>query len=137
MDVHVDVGFQPDHLATFQIVAPDPRYGQDPQAIALQRRIIGDISNLPGVKSVALSSQLPISGNGSTNWIRIAGRPEPPAKEDTGAGWARVMPGFFETIGAKMIMGRPITDDDTATTRDPTGTEDTEDTLTAHLHLNS
>jgi hypothetical protein len=54
--------------------------------------------------------------------VRIAGRPEPPAKEETSAGWARVMPGFFETIGAKMamgrpIMGRPITEDDTATTR--------------------
>jgi predicted permease len=27
------------------------------------------------------------------------------------------MPGFFETIGAKMVLGRPITEDDTATTR--------------------
>jgi hypothetical protein len=25
------------------------------------------------------------------------------AKEDTNAGWARGMPGFFETIGAKML----------------------------------
>jgi predicted permease len=27
------------------------------------------------------------------------------------------MPGFFDTIGAKMVLGRPITEDDTATTR--------------------
>jgi predicted permease len=27
------------------------------------------------------------------------------------------MPGFFETLGAKMVLGRPITEDDTATTR--------------------
>ena len=41
--------------------------------------------------------------------VRIAGRPEPPAKEETSARWARVMPGPFETIGAKMAMGRPFT----------------------------
>jgi predicted permease len=27
------------------------------------------------------------------------------------------MPGFFETLGAKMVLGRPITEDDTASTR--------------------
>src|SRR5450631_1900569 len=46
----------------------------------------------------------------SDSWndgVRIAGRPEPSAKEDTSAGWARVMPGFFETIDAKMAMGHP------------------------------
>ena len=52
-----------------------------------------------------------------TRRTRIAGRPEPPAKENTSSGWARAMPGFFETIGAKMAMGRPFTEDDTATTR--------------------
>ena len=29
----------------------------------------------------------------------------------------RVMPGFFESIGAKIVLGRPITDEDTETTR--------------------
>jgi hypothetical protein len=51
----------------------------------------------------------PMSGDIWTDGLRIAGRPEPPAKEDTSAGWARAMPGFFETIGAKMD-GRPFTE---------------------------
>ena len=44
-------------------------------------------------------------GDSWNEGTRIAGRPEPPAKEDTSAGWARVMPGFFETIGAKIVQG--------------------------------
>ena len=34
-----------------------------------------------------------------------------------GAGWARVMPGFFETLGTKIALGRPINEEDTAATR--------------------
>jgi predicted permease len=59
----------------------------------------------------------PMTGDSWNDGIRVEGRPEPGAKEDTGSGWARVMPGFFETLGAKIMLGRPITEDDTATTR--------------------
>jgi putative ABC transport system permease protein len=55
------------------------------------------------VRMVAPVLYAPMSGDSWNDGIRIAGRPEPPAKEDTSAGWARVMPGFFETIGAKML----------------------------------
>ncbi len=58
-----------------------------------------------------------MSGDSWNESIRIAGRPEPGPKEDTGAGWARVMPGFFETLGAKIVQGRSIEEQDTATTR--------------------
>ena len=58
-----------------------------------------------------------MTGDSWNNGIRIEGRPEPPAKEDTGAGFVRVMPDFFESIGAKMVLGRPITEQDTETTR--------------------
>ncbi len=66
---------------------------------------------------VAPALYAPMTGDNWNDGIRIAGRPEPGAKEDTSASWSRVMPGFFETLGAKMALGRPITEDDTATTR--------------------
>jgi predicted permease len=75
------------------------------------------LRQIPGVRMVAPVLYAPMTGDSWNDGIRVAGRPEPGAKEDTGAGWARVMPGFFETIGAKIVLGRPITEDDTATTR--------------------
>ncbi len=81
------------------------------------RKIDDRLSQIPGVRMVAPALYAPMTGDSWNDGIRIAGRPEPAAKEDTGASWARVMPGFFETLGGKMALGRPITDDDTATTR--------------------
>src|SRR5689334_11040144 len=70
------------------------------------RQINDRLREIPGVRMAAAATYAPMSGDSWNEGIRIAGRPEPPAKEDTGAGWARVMPGFFETIGAKIIRGR-------------------------------
>ena len=81
------------------------------------RRIDNDLLQIPGIRMVAPALYAPMTGDSWNDGIRIEGRPEPPANEDTGASWARVMPGFFETIGAKIVLGRPITDEDTAATR--------------------
>jgi putative ABC transport system permease protein len=81
------------------------------------REIDDRLLQIPGVRMVAPALYAPMTGDSWNNGIRIAGRPEPPAKEDTGAGFVRVMPGFFDAIGAKIVLGRPITDEDTAETR--------------------
>jgi putative ABC transport system permease protein len=81
------------------------------------RKIDDRLSQIPGVRMVAPALYAPMTGDSWNDGIRIEGRPEPGAKEDTGASWARVMPGFFETLGTKMTLGRTINEDDTATTR--------------------
>jgi putative ABC transport system permease protein len=81
------------------------------------RQIDERIMDTPGVRMVAPALYAPMTGDSWNDGIRVEGRPEPGARENTGAGWARVMPGFFEAIGAKIVRGRPITDEDTAATR--------------------
>jgi len=83
----------------------------------LFRQIDDRLLQIPGVRMVAPALYAPMSGDSWNNGIRVEGRPEPPAKEDTGAGFVRAMPGFFETIGAKIVLGRSITDEDTEATR--------------------
>jgi predicted permease len=83
----------------------------------LFRQIDDRLRQIPGVRSAAPALYAPMTGDSWNDGIRVQWRPEPGPKEDTGASWARVMPGFFETIGAQMALGRPITDDDTAATR--------------------
>jgi putative ABC transport system permease protein len=83
----------------------------------LFRQIDDRLLQIPGVRMVAPALYAPMTGDSWNNGIRVQGRPEPGAKEDSGASFARVMPGFFETVGARIVLGRPITQDDTATTR--------------------
>src|SRR5262252_6898356 len=81
------------------------------------RRVDERLLGVPGVRLVAPALYAPMSGDSWNEGIRIAGRPEPGPKEDFGAGWARVMPGFFETLGAKIVQGRFIEEQDTTITR--------------------
>jgi putative ABC transport system permease protein len=81
------------------------------------RQIDDRLLQIPGVRMAAPALYAPMTGDSWNDGVRIEGRPEPPAKEDTGAGWARMMPGFFETIGAKIVQGRSIDEQDTATSR--------------------
>ena len=87
------------------------------EILPLFRRINDQLRQIPGVRMVAPALYAPMTGDSWNNGIRIEGRPEPAPKEDTSAGFVRVMPDFFESIGAKMVLGRSITEEDTETTR--------------------
>jgi putative ABC transport system permease protein len=97
----------------------DPQLGNyKPEQMELVFRQIDDrLQQIPGVRMVAPALYAPMTGDSWNNGIRVEGRPEPGAKDDTGAGFVRVMPRFFDALGAKIASGRPITDEDTAATR--------------------
>jgi putative ABC transport system permease protein len=90
---------------------------QAEQLEPLFRRIQERLGAIPGVRGVSSALYAPMSGDSWNSAVRMEGRPEPPAKQDDSAGWTRVTPGFFETLGDRIITGRTITEDDTPTTR--------------------
>lgn len=107
--LHVDLGFEPDHLATVQTVAlPKAMSDNDARVLAIRRQIIGRVSSLPGVKSVALAMQLPVSFNGNTEWIRFLDRPY--HGEHNEVNQRDVSPAFFSTLKARLARGRYFTD---------------------------
>ncbi len=111
-----DFGFETKHRYLASINPTLGNYKPE-QMEQFYRRIDERLLRVPGVRMVAPVLYAPMSGDSWNEGIRIAGRPEPGPKEDNGAGWARVMPGFFETIGAKIVLGRSIEEQDTGTTR--------------------
>lgn len=113
---HQDFGFQTQDRYIAWI---NPMLGnyKPEQLEPMFRRIDDALLQIPGVRMATPALYAPMTGDSWNEGIRIEGRPEPGAKEDTGAGWARVMPGFFEAIGARIVLGRSFTDHDTAATR--------------------
>jgi macrolide transport system ATP-binding/permease protein len=111
--LHVPVNFQPDHLATLSVAAPDTAYTTDPEKARLYKRVLDRVHALPGVESVALTSVLPVSFNGNTEWIRFAGRPYDGKHNDVLL--RDVTPDYFRTIGAKLLSGRAFTNEEDGT----------------------
>jgi macrolide transport system ATP-binding/permease protein len=110
--LHVELGFQPDHLATVQVVLPETTYAKDTQVVAVSRQILARVSSLPGVKSAALTTMLPVSGNGNTNWIRFVGKPY--NGEHNEVNQREVSSDYFKTLQAKLVKGRFFTEDEDA-----------------------
>jgi predicted permease len=110
--LHVEVGFQPDHLATVEVATSEVTYPRNPQQVEVARKILDRISNLPGVQSVGLTSVLPVSFNGNTTWIRIQGHPY--NGEHNEVNQRDVSSGFFGTIRARLVGGRFFTEFDDA-----------------------
>jgi predicted permease len=87
------------------------------QLVPIFREIEDRVRGIPGVRMVSAALSAPMSRFDWHHELRILGKPEPGPKDDVSSGWTRVMPGFFETLGDRIVMGRPITDEDNADAR--------------------
>jgi predicted permease len=109
-------GFDSDGRYLVSINPKISNYRQE-QLVPLFREIEDQLRLIPGIERVGSVVAAP-----RTSWvwphdIRVEGKPEPGPQDDDVSGWTRVTPGFFETLGERMVMGRPITDEDNASTR--------------------
>ena len=110
---HQDFGFETrDHY----IAEIDPRSAgyQVDQLDLLYKRMLDRLGRIPGVKAVTAMTYAPMSGDSWNEGIFVQGKPAPHEEDDYGATWSRVMPGFFEALNNRILMGRPITGQDTA-----------------------
>jgi macrolide transport system ATP-binding/permease protein len=111
--LHIDLGFPTDHLATLSVSLPDGSFSKDEQIIAFHRRLLDSISTLPGVRSAATTSVLPVTCNCNTDWIRFVGKPYNGIHNEVNE--REISPAFFITLGGRLQHGRYFTANDDAT----------------------
>jgi macrolide transport system ATP-binding/permease protein len=73
--LHVEIGVRTDHLATISIAGSPAVYKTDEQAISLEKEVLRRMESLPGARSAAVTTYLPLSGNGPFSDFIVEGQP--------------------------------------------------------------
>jgi putative ABC transport system permease protein len=110
----VDLGFNRENVLTVRTSLPPSTYPQQQDVIAFVRTLRQRLTELPGVRSVGATRLLPLTGTIGDWSITLEGRPRVPGENPNGD-WQVVTPGYFETMGMKLVRGRFITDADQET----------------------
>ncbi|MBI3448891.1 MAG: ABC transporter permease [Acidobacteria bacterium] len=110
---HVALGFEPDHLLTFQLSLPTARYPAQANSTAFYRDLVTSLEALPGVKGAAVSSGVPFgSGNYTTTPVVPLGKTALPRETAVPVDWRLVSSGFWKTMQIPLLRGRTFTDAD-------------------------
>ena len=108
----VDLGFRPDHTLAASYNLPRNRYATQASVDEFNHELERRLQQLPGVKSVGLTSFLPASGNNSNSVFVAEGYVAP---KDGGMDLATVVQvegDYFTAMGIPLLHGRFFTPDD-------------------------
>lgn len=113
---NVDPGFRTDNLLTMKIVLPEPKYEAFKSREAFYSNLVQRVQSLPGVRSAAVTTNLPLYRQGNSISVRIEGRPDPPPGQELIVVTRIISPAYFDTMSIPLLSGRKITDQDIETT---------------------
>ncbi len=105
---NVDAGFNRSRLVTFAVSVPAAKYQQQSQVMDFYRRLIDQLSMLPGVQSVAAMDGLPPLRRVNANDTNIENYPPPPPNTP-GPNvdyYQNVTGRYVETMGIPVVEGR-------------------------------
>ncbi len=105
-------GYPRENLLTVRVDAVTAGY-KAMQRPPLYNEIAGRLRRLPGVRAVAYSENGLLSDTDSADPVDVEGFVHK-AKEDEGARFDQIGPGYFSAVGIPMLRGREINSNDTA-----------------------
>ncbi len=110
---NVALGFDPHNLLLMDITLPAARYSSNPQRVSFFDHAIGEVAGLPGVRSVAASSGLPLMPSHYSPMLP-QGQPEVPEAQRPNHSIQAISPTYFETMGIPLLGGRAFDQRDSA-----------------------
>jgi predicted permease len=112
---HQDFGFATQNRISVILEPPLAAYTVDHLNV-LYRQLEQGLRALPGVQGASVALYSPFSGAFLANIVK-PGQGMPRTDGSQSAMWDRVSPGYFRTIGQRLVQGRDFRDADNETTR--------------------
>ena len=110
-----DFGFETDHRVNLFVNAPFASYS--PEKLDATYRVLRErLARIPGVESATLAHYTPFTDNWGEIIIRQGQAQVNVTESGHEASWDHVSPGYLEAMGQRIVRGRTITGQDTATT---------------------
>ena len=103
----VDPGFKAEGVLTMRTALPMPAYRSTARKQQFYDRVLAGVRALPGVRSAAYISFLPMAMRGGIWPATPEGQASNPA-EQRSVSLRLVTPGFFETLGIPLLQGRDV-----------------------------
>lgn len=104
--------FDSDHITLAQVNLSTPRYGNSPEEASAVRanfvdRTLESMARVPGVESVAMTSEMPMAGE---TWIDSMVRPDHPLPraQQPSANMRWVSPSYISTLTIPLLEGRDL-----------------------------
>src|SRR5947209_4965889 len=102
----VNPGFEPRGVLTMMVSLPANKYAEDVQRDAFMRQVLERVRALPGVKSAAAITTLPMSGFNQSGSFGIEGKPTPRGQDSPHGDRWRVSDDYFQTMNIPLVRGR-------------------------------
>jgi putative ABC transport system permease protein len=110
----VDLGLRADHTLTAGYSLPRRQYVTQATVDGFNNALLSKLGQLPGVKAVGITSQLPAAGQVSSSAFVAEGY-VPPQGAELNLNWpSQVMGSYFRAVGVPLLRGREFTEADRA-----------------------
>ena len=113
--LEVKPGFRPERILTFELSFSGPKYrdsAHHPERMAQFMQTLDKLRALPGVEDVASGSDVPLTGQDTTNYPSFVGESAVGPHEQVLLGLHAVSPGYFHAMGVPLLRGRELSDRD-------------------------
>lgn len=109
--LNVDKGFNSARVLTVDVVVPSQKYVQPSDRFRFYENVRNAARSIPGVRSVAWISKLPLEGQAETLVVNVPGRVEE-SYENLMANYRYASPDYFQTAEIPLIRGRVFVESD-------------------------